>query len=185
MVADLQLKAAVEEEQEERERLQPGAGEVIPSAQALSGRKEEVFPGFWWEPRSSREAARFSGGRKPKVLTKAQWTYAAEMFGPLWWYLKNLEFAGESADPPSAETDTHGARQTPWPYLAVDFKYTGGFKLCGAADDEATMRLTTMVKYISHAMRAVYKLCRVKQHLQDVMCGGGGQHPLRGGVLGR
>ena len=58
------------------------------------------------------------------------------MFEPFWWYMEHTEMVNEAAEPPPIQHDTVGATQTPWIYLALDFRFTTGVKLRQAIDDE-------------------------------------------------
>ena len=88
------------------------------------------------------------------------------MFEPLWWYMEQMEMVNEAAGPPSIQHDTVGATQTPWIYLALDFRFTTGAKLCHAIDDEEKICLASQATYFAKAVRAIYRMSGVKWNLE-------------------
>ena len=111
------------------------------------------------EKKASRRAI-FKGKKKPKELK--HWLHAANMFEPLWWYMQELRAIDEEKEPPPIEHDSAGATQTPWLYLALDFRFTTGIKLCQAIDDEEKISLAAQVRYFVLGFRAIYRFAEEK-----------------------
>ena len=88
------------------------------------------------------------------------------MFEPLWWYMEQMHAINEIAEPPPIEHDSAGTTQTPWLYLALDFRFTTGIKLCQATDDEEKISLASQVIYFVTGVRAICRLSGVKFNLE-------------------
>ena len=90
------------------------------------------------------------------------------MFEPLWWYMEQMEMVNEAVGPPPIQHDTIGAGQTPWLYLALDFRFTMGVKLCQSIEDEEKISLASQAKYFVKAFRTIYRRRRVEWNLEVI-----------------
>ena len=82
--------------------------------------------------------------------------------------MEQLEWAIEENYPPPIQHDTIGAGQTPWLFLALDFRYTTGIRLCPSNEDEEKIYLCQLVRYFASAFKQVYRLSGYKFNLKIV-----------------
>lgn len=75
--------------------------------------------------------------------------------------MEQMEMVNEAVDPLPIQHDAIGAGQTPWLYLALDFRFTTGVMLCQATEDEENISLGSQAKYFLKAFRAIYRISGV------------------------
>ena len=122
-------------------------------------RRDEVYPGHWWEPRRNAEAQPPLQGKSlsETVFAKRDWIWNTSLIEPLFWYWSTTWIDTEAViDAENEHHDRPADKQTMWVIILFDFIFATAEVPARVGVDGATTLISTQVRAFTAARHNMF-----------------------------